>query len=61
MISMREQIVEEQAMSLSAKNRRRIQGKCPHEEIYTSAVIGPSGSVINSFCLDCGKSLYRGE
>lgn len=45
--------------TLVEKNRRSRQAKCPHEEIYFSTVVGPTGTFTNSFCLDCGKSHHR--
>lgn len=42
--------------TLTEKNRRLLQAKCEHEEVYSSAVTGPDGTYSNSFCLDCGKS-----
>lgn len=41
--------------TLVEKNRRARQAKCPHEEVYSSTVAGPTGMFTNSFCLDCGK------
>lgn len=40
---------------LTQKNRRLMQEKCRHEEIYSSTVAGPEGTFTNSFCLDCGQ------
>jgi len=45
--------------TLVEKNRRLRQAKCPHEEVYSSTVAGPTGVFTNSFCLDCGKSWHR--
>jgi hypothetical protein len=48
---------ELQRETLTEKNRRLQQAKCPHEEIYTSTVTGPDGAHTLRFCLDCGKRL----
>lgn len=53
-----EELVNE---TLVEKNRRLRQARCPHEEVYSSTVIGPSGTFTNRFCLDCGKTLRGPE
>jgi hypothetical protein len=42
--------------TLTEKNRRLWQEKCPHEEVYSSTVTGPCGTFTTKFCFDCGKS-----
>jgi hypothetical protein len=47
---------ELQNETLAQKNRRLVQAKCAHEEIYCSTVLGPDGTHETRVCLDCGKS-----
>ncbi len=46
--------------TLTQKNRRLRQERCPHDEVYSSTVSVPVGEFSNSVCLDCGKSNPRG-
>ena len=54
---------ELQAETLVEKNRRLRQAKCKHpaDAVFTSTVVSPTGTYINSGCLDCGKSWHRAE
>jgi hypothetical protein len=51
-------LAELQRETLTQKHRRLMQAKCPHPEIYSSTVAGPSGTFTNRFCLECGKSWH---
>lgn len=39
--------------TLTEKNRRLRQAKCPHEEIFSSTCSGPAGTFTTSVCLEC--------
>jgi hypothetical protein len=47
---------ELQRETLTEKNRRLRQLRCPHEEVYSSSVLGPDGTSSTRFCFDCGKT-----
>ncbi len=51
-------LAELQAETLSQKNTRLLQERCPHEEVYVSTVTGPHGHSENRLCLDCYKSWH---
>ena len=48
------------AETLTEKNRRLRQGKCKHEEVFSSTCAGPAGTFTTAVCIDCGKT-WRGE
>lgn len=52
-------VAELAAETLVEKNRRLRQARCPHEEVYSSTVAGPTGTFTTAFCLDCGKTWRR--
>lgn len=44
------------AETLTQKNRRLRQVRCPHEEIFASTVYAPDGTHEARACMDCGKT-----
>jgi hypothetical protein len=52
-------IEELQRETLMEKNRRLLQEKCRHSEIYCSVACGPNGTFETRVCLDCLKSWRR--
>lgn len=51
-------LAELQVETLVQKNRRLVQERCPHEEIYSSTVLSDGESFTNRACLDCGKTWH---
>lgn len=49
-----------QAETLVENNRRNVQAKCSHDEVFSSTCTGPAGTFTTQVCLDCGKT-WRAE
>lgn len=52
---------ELQRETLTEKNRRMRQAKCPHEGVYSSTVSSRDGEWTVRVCLDCGARLAKAE
>lgn len=44
------------AETLSQKNKRKLQEKCRHDEIFRSTCLGSAGEFTTAVCMDCGKT-----